>query len=186
MSILLLRRFFPNLEPPRVVALTAFARARTSKACKGAATTARIDSLSIYRKRYTAPEAHAYELFFDEAGIRSDLRECRRIDRPAFNEIIVVLGELRGNPSRSEDFVLPGFEDGTVEDVRWIESLGREGIDATRVRLRDVQAWRLIFFVDHGRRVAALAAVMHRPQNYEADPVLWQRLRESYERLGFA
>jgi hypothetical protein len=98
----------------------------------------------------------------------------------------VVLGELRGNPSRSEDFVLPGFADETIEDVRWIESLAREGIDATRVRLRDVQAWRLIFFVDHGKRIAALAAVMHRPQNYEADAVLWQRLRDSYERLGFA
>jgi hypothetical protein len=132
-----------------------------------------------------AAENHEYQLLFDESGIRDDLRLCRETDRYAFDRVVAVLGELRGNPSLSEQFVHPGFQNLVVEDVCWIASLAQEGIHSTRVKLWEVQAWRLIFFVDHRGRRAALAAVMHRDQNYEQDASLWQRLREAYERLGF-
>ena len=133
-----------------------------------------------------AAETHGYELLFDEDGVRADLRVCRGRDSYAFNHIIVVLGELRGNPSLAENFVLPGWQDATIEDVAWLESLQSEGINANRVKLWEVKAWRLIFFADHSRKRAALVAVMHRSQEYQKDKILWTRLREAYERLGFA
>ncbi|HEX8573348.1 MAG TPA: hypothetical protein VF759_11420 [Allosphingosinicella sp.] len=132
-----------------------------------------------------AADTHAYELLFDEDGVRADLRVCRGRDSHAFNHVIVMLGELRGNPSLAENFVMPGFQDATIEDVRWIESLQREGINASRTKLWEVRKWRLIFFADHRTRRAALVAVMHRGQDYERDKALWARLRKAYERLGF-
>jgi hypothetical protein len=130
-------------------------------------------------------DARAYALAVDEEGVNADLRVCRDVDRRAFDRIIVILGELRRNPSLSENFVMVGWQDTTIEDVTWIESLQQEGINATRTKLWEVQAWRLLFFVDHARRRAALVAVMERRQDYQADRPLWDRLRETYERLGF-
>ncbi|HZF43104.1 MAG TPA: hypothetical protein VEZ48_06815 [Sphingomonadaceae bacterium] len=131
------------------------------------------------------PETRSYELLFDEGGIRADLKACRERDRYAFSYIIVALGELRANPSTAENFVMVGWQDETVEDVAWIESLQREGINASRVKIWDVKDWRMIFFADHKRRRAALVAVMPRNDNYEKNTILWSRLREAYERLGF-
>lgn len=130
-------------------------------------------------------ETRPYELLYDEEAIKADIKVCREKDRYAFNHIIVVLGELRGNPTISENFVLPGWQDLTVEDVAWVESLHDEGINATRVKLWEVKQWRLIFFADHARGRAAFVAIMHRDQNYEDDAALWDRLRNAYERLGF-
>lgn len=132
-----------------------------------------------------AAEIRSYEILYDEEGIRADLRECRRRDGYAFNHLIVLLGELRGNPSLSENFVMVGWQDNVIEDVAWIESLQREGINASRVKIWAAKDWRLIFFADHARRRAALVAVMHRAQDYERDAELWQRLRDAYERLDF-
>lgn len=130
-------------------------------------------------------DARAYAFIVDEEGVKADLRVCSGRDRYAFNHIIVVLGELRANPSLSENFVMVGWQDETIEDVAWVESLQAEGINAARTKLWAVKEWRLVFFVDHRRRRAALVAVMHRDQEYEADRALWERLRDSYERLGF-
>lgn len=132
-----------------------------------------------------ASETRSYGLLYDEEGIRADLKQCREKDRYAFNHIVAVLGELRGNTSLSENFTIPGWQDATIEDVVWIESLQAEGINATRVKLWEVKQWRLIFFVDHTARVAAFVAVMHRDQDYQNDHSLWERLRNAYERLGF-
>lgn len=132
------------------------------------------------------PENRAYQFLYDEAGIAADMKICMNQDRHAFSHIIVILSELRGNPSLSENFVLVGWQDATIEDVAWIESLQAEGINANRVKLWEARGWRLIFFADHPKRKAALVAIMKREQNYEEDTVLWARLRESYERLGFA
>ncbi len=132
-----------------------------------------------------AAETQEYELLYDEAGIREDLRACRTRDRDAFDVIVALLGELRGKPALSENFVLPGWNDLTIEDVDWIESLLSEGIDATRVKIWAAREWRLIFFADHSKRRSAFAAEMHSSQNYEKDKYLWQRLRDAYDRLGF-
>lgn len=126
-----------------------------------------------------------FAILFDETGVRADMAELRRRDRAAFAYVIALLSEWRGAMSISEDFLLPGSQDGLIQDVAWVESLASAGINATRVRLWEVRAWRLIFFVDHREHRAALAAVMHRDQNYEQDIRLWERLRMAYAALGF-
>lgn len=126
-----------------------------------------------------------FVLFFDEDGVRADMRTCRTRDPTAFNYIIALLSEWRGQMALSADFVLPGVQDEVIEDVAWIESLAAHGINATRVKLWSIRAWRLILFVDHRRGRAALAAIMHRDQDYENDAALWERLKDAYARLGF-
>jgi hypothetical protein len=49
----------------------------------------------------------------------------------------------------------------------------------------DVGAWRLLTAGDHRSRTVAVLALMHRDQDYENDQELIERLRESYDRLGF-
>lgn len=126
-----------------------------------------------------------YQLTFDDAGIRDDLERCREEDRYAYGRILVLLEQLSGNPADCERYVNVGWQDYEIQDVGVVRSLQAERIDAVRVKLWDIRAWRLIFACDPLGRRAGLVAVMQRSQNYEQDHVLWDRIKDAVQRFNF-
>jgi hypothetical protein len=89
----------------------------------------------------------AYQLTYDQAGVRSDLERCKQEDRYAYGRIFVLLEQLLGSPSDCERFVTEGTQDHQIADVDGVRSLRAEGIDGVRVKLWDVRACGLFLCV---------------------------------------
>ena len=124
--------------------------------------------------------------FATDEGVVEDLRRCRREDRDAFDQIVVFIQELRNDIRLCEQLIDETYSDDVVSMVDPLRTLQAERFNAYIVKLYSLGSWRLLSAGDRRSKKVALLAIMHRGQNYEQDSVLIQRLKDSYEKLGFS
>lgn len=123
--------------------------------------------------------------FLISQGAKDDLKACKEEDSYAAAKISELLRDVRDDIIAGEALVDERFFDAVVESVRPVWSLQDKRINAYRVRMVVIHAWRIITAVDYpGRRVAVLA-VMHRDENYEDNTELWARIEGEYDSFGF-
>jgi mRNA-degrading endonuclease RelE of RelBE toxin-antitoxin system len=118
-------------------------------------------------------------------GAMEDMNLCAKNDAFAAACIASLLQEVRGNPRYCKNMVDEHFADGHVEDICGVWSLQSQRINAYRVKLIEINKWRLIFVVDHKSQRIALIAVMKRDNNYQKDRPLWARIEREYDAIGF-
>jgi hypothetical protein len=127
----------------------------------------------------------AYQ-FLISAGAQEDIRDCYAADPYAGRKIRVLLQEVVADQRCCEALVDPHVYDDAIESVEPIWSLQDEKINAYRVRLVEVGAWRLIVAVDHRASRVGLFAVMLRSDEYEKNKPLWARIEKEFDDYGFA
>ncbi len=120
-------------------------------------------------------------LMADEATV--DLRELRHRDREAFDEIIILLQELRNDLRACEQLVDEHHSDEIISIVKPFESLQRTRLNAYIVKLYEAPYWRIITACDYRAKKIAILAFMHRSVDYEKDVKFMERLKGSYEAL---
>ena len=119
----------------------------------------------------------------DEAT--ADLRELRYRDRDAFDEIIILLQELRNDIRACEQLTDEHHSDDVISIVKPFEALQRERLNAYIVKLYEAPHWRIITACDHRAKKVAILAFMNRNVDYEKDAEFMERLKGSYEALEF-
>lgn len=125
-----------------------------------------------------------FKLLIDDL-VSDDLKRVEQQDTYDHDQIVVFLQELKGNQILCEDLINEHHSDLTIQDIKPFWYLQNERLNVYRIKLCMVGAWRVLTAGDHRKKEVAILAVMHRDQDYEADPQLIERLRSSYERLGF-
>ncbi|MEZ5680702.1 MAG: hypothetical protein R3E14_05335 [Erythrobacter sp.] len=129
--------------------------------------------------------ARRYRLVVAE-GVAADLIRVRKEDSGAFDELQVFFEDLEGDESWCACIADPSYSDSQIESITPLWYLQRERRNIYRIKFIEVASWRVITAADHrGKRIGILG-VMHRDQDYEADPVFSERLRQSYDALEFA
>lgn len=118
-------------------------------------------------------------------GAKADLQECREGDSYAAAKISELLRLVTEDVIAAEALVDERYIDEDIESVCPVWSLQDLRINAYRVRMVVIRAWRIITAVDHkGRRVAVMA-IMPRDDDYEANTKLWDRIKGEYDGIGF-
>jgi hypothetical protein len=123
--------------------------------------------------------------FLISHGAQEDLHECRRQDRYAAARITALLREVLSDQVACEALIDDREYDSAIDSVVPLASLHDRRINAYRVRMVEVGAWRLITAVDHRRHRIALLGVMPRADNYEENTDLWARIEQEYDGLDF-
>lgn len=123
--------------------------------------------------------------FLISAGAEEDLHECRRRDRYAAARIATLLREISVDQVACEALIDEREYEPAIESVSPLWSLQDQRINAYRVRLVQVGAWRLITAVDHQKNRIALLGVMPRDDNYQENAVLWARIEQEYDGFDF-
>lgn len=125
-----------------------------------------------------------FRLIVDEE-VAADLIRVKREDLRAYDELQVFFEDLEGDVSWCHSIVDPHYSDGQIESVEPIWFLQDEKKNIYRVKFYDVQEWRVITAADHRQKLVAILAIMKRQQNYQSDKAFSERLRRSYDALGF-
>lgn len=126
-----------------------------------------------------------YQLLITE-GAKADLRACRDDDRYAAAKVAELLRLISEDRLAIEALVDGRYSDDKIHDVSPIWSLQKKRINAYRVRMVLISAWRIITAVDHKDQRIAILAIMPRDDNYEDNKALWARLEQEYDAIGFA
>ncbi|KQZ64611.1 hypothetical protein ASD67_09155 [Sphingopyxis sp. Root1497] len=125
-----------------------------------------------------------FRLIVDEE-VAADLIRVEREDKQAYDELQVFFEDLEGDVSWCQSIVDPHYSDNQIESVEPIWFLQDEKKNIYRVKFYDVQGWRIITAADHQKRLVAILAIMKRDQDYQSDKEFSERLRRSYDTLGF-
>lgn len=115
----------------------------------------------------------------------ADLTRVKVEDPWAFAQIFAVLQEYNSGALPIEELCDEHFASESVENVVPVWHLQDDRFNVFRVKLIKVRAWRILTASDWRTREVAVLAIMKRNQNYQSDPDLMNRIRTSYESLGF-
>ena len=126
----------------------------------------------------------AYQ-FIISAGATEDAHKCAKQDPYAAAKLAAVLREIMADNIFAEELVDDRDQQDPIESVEPLVSLQAVRINAYRVKIVDVFAWRLITAVDNRTKRVGLLAVMHRGQDYESDSDLWSRIEREYDDNSF-
>ncbi|MXP15492.1 hypothetical protein GRI44_12090 [Altererythrobacter confluentis] len=114
-----------------------------------------------------------------------DLARVRQEDSWAHAQIIALLQEYAAGTFPPEELIDERFESEEIENVEPLWHLQDRRLNVYRLKLVNVGRWRVLTAGDRQSREVAVLAVMHRAQNYQADRPLMDRIKKSYESLGF-
>ncbi|HEV7343167.1 MAG TPA: hypothetical protein VGN68_16190 [Sphingopyxis sp.] len=125
-----------------------------------------------------------YKLIVD-GHVSGDLAQVRTKDRYAFAKLYVFLEELKGSIDDCAKLADEHFADETIENISPFWFLQDRKYNVFRLKLVEIHGWRILTAADHRNREIAILAIMERSQDYQNDPKLIERLKASYEKLGF-
>lgn len=125
-----------------------------------------------------------FRLIIDQSAA-ADLIRVKREDSWAYAKIFALLQEYDAGTFPPEELVDEHFESDEIENISPFWHLQNERLNVYRLKLVSVGGWRILTAGDHVNRQIAVLAVMRRDQNYQADRKLVERIRASYEKLGF-
>jgi hypothetical protein len=117
--------------------------------------------------------------------VTGDLRRVKSEDSYAHAQIIAFLQELHGDQILCECLIDEHYSDLTIESIGPFWAMQSERLNIYRLKLHSVGNWRILTAGDHQKRSVAILVIMRRDQNYQRDADLIQRLKGSYEKLGY-
>lgn len=126
-----------------------------------------------------------FRLIIDQSAA-ADLTRAKEADPWAYAKIFALIQEYSSGTFSPEELIDETFESDDIENVAPFWHLQESRKNVYRIKMIMVRNWRILTAGDRKSKEVAILAVMHRSQDYQKDAALVERIRRSYEKLGFS
>ncbi|WP_342658844.1 hypothetical protein NPJ82_07270 [Sphingomonas sp. NY01] len=117
------------------------------------------------------------------ADVDRDIEDLEDHDPDQAAAVIQLIEELEEDRQLCEKLVDVSYDDHQIQSVTEFWAVQNKGYNVYRVRLWEVDDWRVLTAVDHRQNLIGILYIMKRDENYDA--TVQDRVIKAYEDLGF-